>query len=373
MRLSIELRRMRMRKVLIVTTIYKTYEQFLISHAEYLKNSGFDIDLATNFPKSADHVSSVLSKVHHVPFPRGIKPIKIVKSYLTIKKVLREKYDYLYLHTPIASFITRLGLSQNMNRTKVIYFVHGFHFFKGSSIFSWILYYSLEKMVVKRTDTFITINKQDYITAKVRLKAENVIMFNGVGLSESKMLKLSNETNDPFLGYAKTRNRILSIGELNKNKNHRFIIKQLSHLKFDFRYFICGTGHLMKKLKKDIKKYHLEEKVFLLGYCQNPINLLKNASLLIHGSKREGLPVSIMEAMYMKTPILASNIRGNCDLIEHKKGGYLYNDASEFSLYLNKLLTMDDLTKKRFIEFNQKKIESYLQENVIQGLSRVFE
>ncbi|MGG2896254.1 glycosyltransferase [Enterococcus lactis] len=79
----------------------------------------------------------------------------------------------------------------------------------------------------------------------------------------------------------------------------------------NFKYLICGEGASRERLQSLIKQYKLEDKVELLGFRTDILELLKISDYFIFPSKREGLPVSIMEALACGVPVICSKIRGN--------------------------------------------------------------
>ena len=112
------------------------------------------------------------------------------------------------------------------------------------------------------------------------------------------------------LGFKEDDFVIVSVGELNANKNHR--VKRI-------KYIVCGMGELKEELEEFIKKAKLEEQVFLLGYREDIREILWAGDLFAFPSKREGLSVALMEAMASGIPCIASDIRGNRDLFKRTK------------------------------------------------------
>ena len=110
---------------------------------------------------------------------------------------------------------------------------------------------------------------------------------------------------------------VLSVGEINKNKNHIIGIKALAKLKDPSIYYvICGRGSLLERLKKLAKEIKVEDKVIFAGYRTNVADFYRMADLFLFPSFREGLPVSLIEAMASGLPIIATKIRGINDLVE---------------------------------------------------------
>lgn len=105
---------------------------------------------------------------------------------------------------------------------------------------------------------------------------------------------------------------IISVGELSVRKNHRVIVEALQNLPDDYWYVIVGKGELKDKLEK----MDLTNRVKLLGFRTDIVELLHSSDLFVFPSIQEGLPVALMEAMAAGMNVLVSNIRGNSDLVE---------------------------------------------------------
>jgi glycosyltransferase EpsD len=117
---------------------------------------------------------------------------------------------------------------------------------------------------------------------------------------------------------------ILSVGEVNKNKNHKIGIEALAQLKDKSIYYvICGRGPLMENYKELAQSLKIGDRVILAGYRTDVADFYKMADVLLFPSFREGLPVSVMEAMASGLPVIATKIRGSSDIVEDKKNGIL--------------------------------------------------
>ena len=125
--------------------------------------------------------------------------------------------------------------------------------------------------------------------------------------------------------------------------------KNYSDFIIDSIFFGGGTPSLLSEgeLTKIALALGISERVHLLGYREDVAELYHIADVFAHPSYREGLPVSVMEAMASGLPIVASKIRGNVDLIMDG-GGYLAapNDACGFGTAILTLLSNSDLREK---------------------------
>ena len=109
---------------------------------------------------------------------------------------------------------------------------------------------------------------------------------------------------------------VLSVGEVNKNKNHKIGIEALAKLNDkNIYYVICGRGPLMEICKELAQKLGVGDRVILTGYRTDIADFYKMADVFLFPSFREGLPVAVMEAMASGLPIVATKIRGSSDLV----------------------------------------------------------
>jgi glycosyltransferase EpsD len=96
--------------------------------------------------------------------------LKNIRAYKELKKIVLNDYDIIHCHTPIGGVLARLAARKI--RAKVIYTVHGFHFYNGAPLLNWLIYYPIEKFLMKYTDCLITINQEDYYFAKQKFKVQ---------------------------------------------------------------------------------------------------------------------------------------------------------------------------------------------------------
>jgi glycosyltransferase involved in cell wall biosynthesis len=117
---------------------------------------------------------------------------------------------------------------------------------------------------------------------------------------------------------------LISVGELNSNKNNGVIISALGSIKDKkLHYVLCGIGEKEEELRQLSKECGIADNVHFLGYRTDIRDLLNSSDIFVMPSKREGLSRSVMEAMACGLPCVVSRIRGNTDLIEDCVGGYL--------------------------------------------------
>ena len=161
------------------------------------------------------------------------------------------------------------------------------------------------------------------------------------------------------LGIDENTKILLTVGELIKRKNHEVIIRSLSKLKDkNFVYIICGRGPLLEQLKELAVQLGLEKKVKLLGFRKDIAEICKIADLFVFPSIHEGLPVALMEAIASNIPAIASDIRGNRDLLS-SDSLCKSNKEDEWRLLLEyKKIKKQSLDKKYYVENIMEKIRA---------------
>ncbi|MFC3904139.1 glycosyltransferase family 4 protein [Clostridium disporicum] len=366
-----------MKKVLYVTTVSRTINAFLIPHIEMLLDNGYEVDCACSIDKPVDkELQNKGVKIFEVPFSRNPLGIGNIKAFMRLMELQRiNNYDIVHVHTPIAAIYGRL-LKLGYSNLKTIYTAHGYHFLKGGSKLSWLIYYPIEKIMTKFTDVIININKEDFEITKEKLKPRSSYFLNGVGLDLSKYKKLSKDEileKKKELGINDNDFVVLMIAELNKNKNHIQLINAIEILKEKYsniKVFCIGDGQNKEILKQLIISKNLQNDIFMLGYRQDVNKLINISDIGILMSYREGLPRNIMEFMASGRKVIATNIRGCRDLICNETVGTLVNvgDYEETAKAIEKYYLLKDRS------FNlSNEIEKYDIESVNKELLKIYE
>lgn len=367
--------------ILYVTTTSETINAFLIPHIEMLVGKGYKVDIATNISNKLD--SSLLSlgcKIYDVPFQRNPLSYKNIESYIYLKKILKNNYNIVHTHTPVASFICRMASAKHRkNGLKVIYTAHGFHFYEGSPLLNWLVFYPIEWFMSRYTDDIITINKEDYLLAKDRFKKSKIYYIPGVGINLKKFQKIDKDLaiDKRFsLGLNKDDVVLMYVAELNKNKNQSILINAVGKLaKSDSRYklLLVGTGPFSERYKGIIKNTDLADNVIFLGRRNDIVELLSITDIYLASSKREGLPVNILEAMAVGLPILASDNRGHRELILPEVNGFIFEEDNHV-LLANMILKLNnnEEMKESFSETSKVLVEQFDLNNILKLLDNIY-
>ena len=339
------------KKVLFVASVAYHINKFHIPYLQYFKEQGYEVHVAARGKEKILYCD----KHFDLDFVRNPFKMQNVQAYKQLKNIINEnKYEIIHCHTPIASVLTRLAArkSSKQKHTKVIYTAHGFHFYKGAPLINWLIYYPIEKLMARYTDCLITLNREDYTIAKNKFKTD-IKYINGVGCKTDRLnVNLTEEEIKKFkkdLHISEDSIVLSYIAELNKNKNQMLLIdmvKQLVKKNVNVQLLLIGEGKLKDFYQKQIKYSNLEDNIKLLGNRQDIGQLLSITDIYVASSIREGLPVNIMEAMYMGLPVVATNNRGHKELVIDNKNGYLIDIKDKRGFY-NKILELSKNKDKR--------------------------
>lgn len=382
------------KRALFVTTTASMIDQFNRGNIATLQKLGYEVHVACNL-KTGNTTSDVLThkfvedmrmigvQVFHYPFTR--KPFAYGKNLRMSLKLRRQikkyRYKIIHCHTPVGGVIARLASAFVIGKWdgRVIYTAHGFHFYRGAPLRNWLLFYPIEREMSWLTDTLITINREDYNRVKDDFHAHQIVYVPGVGVNTdvfsdagvSPQLKQKLRQQKLPVESSLEKTVVLSVGELNDNKNHIVVIEALGRLKNpDIQYYIAGIGENQEFLEKRIHELGLEQQVFLLGYRDDINELMRLSDLFVLPSKREGLNVSLMEAMASGLPCIVSDIRGNRDLIKKNMGGYLVKPDSidEWECAIDQMWNMQDKwsslgawNKERMEKFSLRKVQRQME------------
>lgn len=366
-------------KILYVTTISNTMG-FFVEHIKMLYSMGHTVEIACAMgTKPLNPVYEELKcKVHDIPFSRSPFSKNNLKAYKMLKQLVEsEHYDIVHTHTPNASMIARLACREVRKQgTRVFYTAHGFHFFKGAPLKNWLMYYPIEKFCARFTDVLITINKEDYALAQKKMPAKKVCYVPGVGIDLSKIQNTQCDRNEvrKSMGVPEDCILLLSIGELNVNKNHQVVVKALAKLNNkNVHYAVAGLGDQKENLLNLARELGIENQFHLLGYRTDVPCIAKSSDIFCFPSHREGLGLSALEAMSCGLPLITSNVHGINDYSQDDVTGYKCAPDDIFSWAKKiKVLVEDSSKRTQFGQNNMQIVEKYSMQNILQCMKVIY-
>ena len=371
-----------MKKVLYLANVFSHFTAFHKPFISLLQGMGMEVHAAAsdNDGYSLQEIRDMGVICHDIAIPRNPFSRDLFRVAKTLKKLLIDNnYDLIHVHTPVASFLGRL-LARNLPQTKVIYTAHGFHFYKGAPLLNWLIYFPAEYIACKWTDALICMNKEDYSRA-VKLgfvPNKDLYFVHGVGLDIDAY---QNNNCELAQGRANRQydidNRyVICVGELSPRKNQQMLIKAWEFVakRFpDIKLVFVGMGEQQVALQALAKDLRIDTMVQFMGFRRDVPALLQQADMLVLVSKHEGLPRCIMEAMASCKPIVASNVRGNQDLIADGVNGFLVNlgDVQRLAERIMDLLNDETLVQNMGC-LGYTKIQEYNIDKVVEEMHLIY-
>ncbi len=375
-----------MKTILMVSNTASMQYQFLLPWTMLLREMGYDVHIACNFEEgnnaSAQRIASFRAQLEdlgirsfQIDFDRNaLKLHKYRKPLYQLDAILTaQPYEAIHCHSPIGGVLGRIAGKRH--GLKVLYTAHGFHFFKGAPLLNWMLFYPAERLLSHWTDTLITINHEDYSRAR-KFHANALYRIPGAGVEleryrhsdtdRSRMLSQLHIPEDAVV--------FLSIGELNRNKNHTVLLKALHSLHDETLHLvIAGTGGLEEELKAQAEKLGMAQQVHILGFRDDVPDLLHAADVFCFPSKREGLGFTAIEAMAAGLPLITSNRHGILDYSKDGITGFACDpdDADAFAEAMRTLA--EDRTLRRTMGLhNARAAEEFALDTVMTQMRKIY-
>ena len=170
---------------------------------------------------------------------------------------------------------------------------------------------------------------------------------------------------------------IFGAGRLTEQKGFEYLIKSAALLqksRKDLVFIIAGEGKLEPKLRHLIKKLHIEDSFYLWGFKDNINPYLKGCDLFVLSSIQEGMPGVVMEAMAVGKAVIATDVNGVRELMEHKKTGLIIptRNPEILAKSINQLIDNDTLLKEYGINGLKRVKENFTISIMIKNLEDYF-
>ena len=283
----------------------------------------------------------------------------------TLKLLLCRRITIVHIHTASNNSFRRsamfISLAKFFKR-KVVIHIHGGGF----------------KEYYEKNTSFVHKNllKCDTIIALTEYWKE---FFEGLGFEN--VIVVPNIVDSPIIQekkYHDDKVHILYLGLITKAKGIYDLLEAFSkhndELKGKVLLHIGGNGET-GKLQEIIAQKALSSIVKFEGWVggKKKIELLNNADIFILPSYTEGLPISILEAMSYKLPVISTPVGGIPEVIEDGKNGILFTPGDKEALYqaIDKLYT-DKIQRKSMGELSYSKVQSYFPDNVSEKLENIY-
>ena len=297
---------------------------FLITKATWGGAQRYVFDLATHLPKDefepvvaygvpgklSDDLKRAGVYTHEIPaLGRDVAIISDIKSLLQIIRCIKKvRPDVLHVNSSKAAALGALA-GRLCGVQRIIFTVHGWPFKEDRNFFARKLIHFISWFTAFLSHATIVVSKADEKIGRHMPFPKKKIHYISLGIE--MLTFLSREAAADSLAITTDAPRIVTIGELTKNKGHRNAIDAIAELKdrhIPCTYYIIGDGELREELEEYALEKGVEARIVFCGFIENASRLLKAFDVFVLPSIKEGTPYVLIEAEIAGLPIVATNV-----------------------------------------------------------------
>jgi glycosyltransferase involved in cell wall biosynthesis len=288
-------------------------ERTMLNLAVGFTERGFSVDLVLS-EAVGPYLSEVPRSVRLVELnSRRLKALRTVAGLPALVRYLRMTRPHALLsalHANVIALWARClaGIPQRMVICEQNTFSYDNQ--KLPKFYSYLMLHLVKKYYPK-ADSVIAVSKgvADDLAKVTKMPRRRVqVIFNPV-ITHEVEAKVKEKLDHPWFNNGNDIPVVLAIGRLTAQKDFNTLIEAFAKVrqKYEVRLLILGEGEERPKLENSVKEHNLEEDVMLPGFVPNPYQYLAQAALFVLSSRWEGLPTVLIEALYCKTQIIATD------------------------------------------------------------------
>lgn len=367
-----------MKKILFCASTVSHINNFHLPYLKAFKGMGYEVHVAVN--EKAD--INFADKVIKIPFFKNIFSLQNLYAIYKLRKLLKaEKYDKISSNTSLAGLIVRFSAMFLKDRPKIYHIVHGYHFSLNQGLKKYI-YLVPEKLTAHVSDHVMVMNNEDCLMAqKYKLFRHKLHNIDGIGINRNRFKSITAEEKRMLrscMGLADEDFVLVYVAEFSKRKNQQLLIKAFAHCSLkDCTLLLAGDGKELEKCKRLAEKLNQSSHIRFLGFVDDVPSLLAACDVAVSTSRSEGLPFNVIEAMGCGLPVIASDIKGHRELVEHGRTGLLFESGNMYKLAecMISLYTANFEQKNLLREYGSagaQKAEKYALEHVLPEIMNIY-
>ncbi len=285
----------------------------------------------------------------------------------TWKLIRRERPQVIHLNSSKAAGLGAL-VARILSVPNIVFTVHGAPFREDTRPITKKIVYFLTWITCLLSHHVITVSKQDEsdIGAMFFIKSKVKTIYLGLTYDPTDIPKAKKSREV----------RIVTVGELTRNKGYMYALQAIDILKETgvlFSYTIIGEGEDRKKIEEFIALKQLHNHVKLLGY-QDARDVLPQYDLFLLSSTKEGLPFVLLEAGKAMMPVVATITGGIPEIIRHEETGLLVQpkDVDLLAISLKRLIDDRKYAKKLGQNLHSHVVQNFSYTKMIVETAKVY-
>jgi glycosyltransferase involved in cell wall biosynthesis len=341
---------------------------------------GWQVDVLTTDPIFQQAVRQHgLGLVNLDVIRREIRPLWDLGGLLRLRQFLRsESYDIVHTHTSKGGFVGRLA-ARLAGVPVIVHTAHGFAFHEGSPVPIRLFYSTLEWIASRWCDRIVSVSEFHRSWAiRLGMCRPRKIMAIPNGIADI----CRNQEAAPAeirgqLGARRGDLLILSIARLAEDKGLKYLIEaaaMLPHTGRRIQIVIAGEGPARSQLERLASHLGVTDRVSFVGFREDVGDLLAACDLVIFPSLREGLSISLLEAMAAGKPIIATSIGSQREVASQADLALLVRPADALSLSENILRLAGDPALMARLGANARAVyeSSYTEKRMLRAYRQLY-
>lgn len=261
--------------------------------------------------------------------PHAIRPAADALSVLRLRGHLRRAdIDLLHTHSSKAGILGRLaGLLAGV--PVVVHTVHGWSFNATQPAWQRRLYVLLERAAAAITDRLIVVsalNREAGLSLHIGVPEQYAVVHSGIDIEAFRRPARDRARVRAELGFDPTHTVVGSIACLKPQKAPLDFVRAAASAcarNSALRFFVAGDGELRADVEAQVAASGFGDRIRLLGWRDDVVDLLHAMDIFLLTSLHEGLPRAVLQAMAAGTPVVATAVDGTPEVIEHRESGLL--------------------------------------------------
>lgn len=375
-------------KICQLCSVDFTLKNFLLPLIDGMESRGWEV---VSVCSDGPYISDLRARGYQIrtlTLARSINPFKAFRSLVCLVELFKqERFDVIHVHTPVAALLGRLA-AKITGAPLVVYTAHGFYFHEGMPNWKYRVFVALERLGGRYTDLLFTQSAEDALVAVTEkiISQERVLNIgNGVDVSRFSPGKASfNKPIRELLGIPESAYVLGFVGRQVREKGIGDFLRAARKLARSYPqlWLLIVGERLVSDHGVGVEEEYLEakevfqERIILTGLRDDIPEILSAMDLFCLPSWREGMPRSIIEAMMMAKPVLATDIRGSREEVVQGKTGMLVAVGSpdELSDAIESFITNPNKGKDFGIAGRARALDLYDERKVVEKqLDRVEE
>jgi glycosyltransferase involved in cell wall biosynthesis len=343
----------------------------MLPHLDAARAAGFRVEVACQVTRFRDEVLAHADAVHDLPMRRfPLHPKNIVALRRLTRLINDGEFQIVHAHNPTGGFVGRLAATQAAQAKPLrVYTAHGFHFHRHGGRITNAVYRTVERYAGQRlSDAVLTINREDYDAALAGgvVPKDRLYLTHGVGVSAREEFDPSFVTPEDIAAFRAeigvgAQTPVLSVvGEMLPRKRQFDAIAAMVEIRKavpEALLVLVGDGAMLEENQRLATSLGVAENCRFLGFRRDVRRILAASQVFLFPSKQEGLPCAIQEAQAMAIPVVATDVRGNADLVDASCGRIVpLGDVKAFAAGVVELLGLPSAAREAMGKAGREKM-----------------